>query len=328
MQQRTRQDEAFIPEIKQLQPLVERLAKRLRTRLPAHIELNDLMQEGFIGAMQACESFDPNAGVKLETYASHRILGAMMDHLRVEDYLTKNMREKVGRMQKAERRLGDELGRAPTHRELAVELSWTPAELVKLRDIQQGIFVRLDTKDGEDHHALLASLADTRIRPAESMIRVEQLQKHHREFRDTILPKMKRAQSVKTGIFNAELEMLNKCVDHVCEEAATEEATTSQCDGNLRGAELWLRVLQLIVDEEEDMERASWHAIGEAIGYSLPRNLPRALKSCLDWLEKNYPGWLADFYELCIPFSRDVAWKLKTKTKPVSKKEAISVKAQ
>jgi len=66
-------------------PLVKRVALRIRKRLPAHVELDDLFSDGVLGLVDAVTKFDASKPVRLETYARHRIRGSILDGLRAAD---------------------------------------------------------------------------------------------------------------------------------------------------------------------------------------------------------------------------------------------------
>ncbi len=60
-------------------PLVRRIALKIHRRLPAHVDVDDLIGNGTLGLVDAVAKFDPSKGVKLETYARHRVRGAILD---------------------------------------------------------------------------------------------------------------------------------------------------------------------------------------------------------------------------------------------------------
>ncbi len=63
-------------------PLVAKIAKRVKRGLPAHVDLNDLISEGYVGLVQAADRFDTNKGLAFATLAGTRIHGAIVDYLR------------------------------------------------------------------------------------------------------------------------------------------------------------------------------------------------------------------------------------------------------
>jgi RNA polymerase sigma factor for flagellar operon FliA len=103
-------------------PYIEKVARRLARRLPAHVEIDDLISSGVIGLMEAAERFDPNRVDRFEAFAEFRIRGAMLDDLRSRDTLSRDMRRLSNELRDATRRLEAQLGRAPDHEEIAKRL--------------------------------------------------------------------------------------------------------------------------------------------------------------------------------------------------------------
>src|SRR5512136_475014 len=110
-------------------PYIEKVARRLARRLPAHVEIDDLVSAGVIGLMEAAERFDPNRVDRFEAFAEFRIRGAMLDDLRARDTLSRDMRRLSNELREATRRLESELGRAPDQSELASTLGLNVDEL-------------------------------------------------------------------------------------------------------------------------------------------------------------------------------------------------------
>jgi len=94
-----------------LVPLVRRMAARMRRTLPAHIELDDLVSAGVLGLLDAANKFDARKQVKIESYARHRIRGAILDGLRSLDTASRDLRKKNKRIEKTIRDLESSLGR-------------------------------------------------------------------------------------------------------------------------------------------------------------------------------------------------------------------------
>jgi RNA polymerase sigma factor for flagellar operon FliA len=102
--------------------LVERAARRITLRTGLHAAYDDLWSAGAMGLLEAVKRYDPARGASFETFAEHRIRGAMMDELRRMDHLPRRLRSRTDDLQKARKKLGAELGREPTTEELAAEL--------------------------------------------------------------------------------------------------------------------------------------------------------------------------------------------------------------
>ncbi|GLZ31313.1 RNA polymerase sigma factor [Lentzea sp. NBRC 105346] len=113
-------------------PLVKYVAGRVGTGLPAHVDVSDLIQSGIFGLVDAIEKFEPERGLKFETYAMQRIRGAILDDLRAQDWVPRSVRSRARDVERALERLGAKLQRTPTDRELAAELKIGLAELREL----------------------------------------------------------------------------------------------------------------------------------------------------------------------------------------------------
>jgi RNA polymerase sigma factor for flagellar operon FliA len=114
--------------ILKLLPLVKRMAMQMRERLPLHVELDDLVGAGVLGLVDAVRKFDSRKDVKLESYARHRIRGAMLDGLRCVDSASRDMRKKEKSAERVYRSLEAKLGRAPDNAEIAEALGLTLAK--------------------------------------------------------------------------------------------------------------------------------------------------------------------------------------------------------
>jgi len=106
-------------------PLVRRIAGKLRSRLPANVEMDELMQAGLIGLNEALTRFEEGRGSNFETYAARRIEGAMLDALRATDTLSRDARSRLREVRTAVQKLEHRLGRSPRAKEVANELGWS-----------------------------------------------------------------------------------------------------------------------------------------------------------------------------------------------------------
>lgn len=103
-------------------PLVKRIAYHLMARLPASVQFDDLVQNGMLGLLDAMERYQEGFGAQFETYATQRVRGAMLDGLRENDWLPRNLRRELRRIEGAINQLEHTHGRAPSERELAEAL--------------------------------------------------------------------------------------------------------------------------------------------------------------------------------------------------------------
>ena len=120
--------------IEKYAPMIKHLALRIAMRLPSHIELEDLINSGVIGLMDAIEKFDPEKGVRFETYAEFRIRGAILDELRAQDWVSRSVRQKANQLSRAYAELEQKLGRAATDEEVMAELGLEREAFYKLVD--------------------------------------------------------------------------------------------------------------------------------------------------------------------------------------------------
>ncbi len=118
--------------IVQYTPLIKFIAKKISTRLPANIEVNDLVSSGVIGLMDAIEKYDPNRNNKFKTYAEFRIRGAILDELRAQDWIPRSIRDKAKVLEKAGEQLEAKMGRPPTDHELAEHLGLSVDEFYSM----------------------------------------------------------------------------------------------------------------------------------------------------------------------------------------------------
>jgi RNA polymerase sigma factor for flagellar operon FliA len=118
-------------------PLVKRLAYKIRQHLPAHVEVDDLIANGVLGLVDAVAKFDTAKRVKLESYARHRVRGAILDGLRGADPASRDMRRKNKRIQLLYRELEVKLGRPVTDEEMAAAVGISLANWHRtLREVQ------------------------------------------------------------------------------------------------------------------------------------------------------------------------------------------------
>jgi len=142
-------------------PQVRYIARRIHDRLPSHIPLDDLVQAGILGLIEALHKYDPGKNVELKTYAKHRIQGAILDSLRDLDWSPRPLRRKARQLEQAHQRLRARLGRPATEPELAMELGMELKELQHLlgdlRGLDLGSLQEEFTPSGQERDSLAAN---------------------------------------------------------------------------------------------------------------------------------------------------------------------------
>ena len=105
--------------LSEMLPMVKRIALKIREYLPAHVDVDELCANGAVGLIDAVAKFDANKRVKLETYARHRVRGAILDGLRAADPATRELRQKNKRIHMLYRELEAKVGRPVRDEEIA-----------------------------------------------------------------------------------------------------------------------------------------------------------------------------------------------------------------
>jgi RNA polymerase sigma factor FliA len=108
--------------------LVKYITNRLAINLPKSVDRNDLTSAGVLGLIKSVETFEPDRGFKFETYAGHKIRGAILDELRALDWVPRSVRQKSRELQKVFAKLENELGRAPYDDEVCESMNITMQE--------------------------------------------------------------------------------------------------------------------------------------------------------------------------------------------------------
>ena len=140
--------------VKKFAPLVKRIAYHLMARLPASVHVDDLIQAGLIGLMDAAENYDDAQGAQFETYAVQRIRGSMLDELRHADWLPRTARKTLRQIDATINKLEQKNQRVPNEVEVAkemnVELSHYQQMLLDARGHQLLYYEDLQDSDDAD----------------------------------------------------------------------------------------------------------------------------------------------------------------------------------
>lgn len=137
--------------INQFAPLVRRIAHYMMARLPASVQLDDIIQAGMIGLLDAVNRYQGSLGAQFESYAAQRIRGAILDELRQADWLPRSVRKNMRRIEAVVNALEQRFGRAPTEPELAKEMGMPLAEYQEmLQDARGCQLIYFDDLKGAD----------------------------------------------------------------------------------------------------------------------------------------------------------------------------------
>ncbi len=113
-------------------PLVKYVVGKFMMYLPSHIDQEDLFESGILGLIEAAERFDDSKNVKFKTYAFHRIRGAVLDYLRLQDWVPRSVREKDNLIKDAYNTLEQKLNRTPHTEEIAEAMGISCSDLDKM----------------------------------------------------------------------------------------------------------------------------------------------------------------------------------------------------
>ncbi|WP_319240755.1 RNA polymerase sigma factor FliA [uncultured Propionivibrio sp.] len=154
--------------VERFAPLVKRIAFHLMARLPSSVQVDDLVQNGMMGLLEAIGRFESGMGAQFETYAAQRVRGAMLDGLRENDWLPRNLRRDYRRIEAAIAKLEQEHGRPPSENELAEALGMSLAEYQKMLQDARGhqLISFEDLVDDGDEDYLERHLADGSSEPS------------------------------------------------------------------------------------------------------------------------------------------------------------------
>jgi RNA polymerase sigma factor for flagellar operon FliA len=149
--------------------MVKRVALHLKVRLPPFMELDELMQVGMIGLLEAARAFDPTKGIEFESFALSRVRGAILDEVRQLSYLPRSAVAFNKSENEAINFLVSELGRKPTQSELAEHMGDDLEEFQKKR----GNAKRFETLSMEVINDEVLGIADERSRQPDVIVEHE-----------------------------------------------------------------------------------------------------------------------------------------------------------
>jgi RNA polymerase sigma factor for flagellar operon FliA len=125
-------------------PHVKRIVYRIASHLPSNVEIDDLINSGIIGLIEAAERYDPKRDNKFMTYAMFRIEGAVLSELRSRDFLSRSNRRKSRDLEKAYLKLEQKLAREVTDEEVANEMGVELEEFHRIRSMSSISFIKFE----------------------------------------------------------------------------------------------------------------------------------------------------------------------------------------
>jgi len=125
-------------------PYVKRIVQRLAVHLPSTVDIDDLMNVGVIGLIQAVDRYDPRRDNKFMTYAIFRIKGAVLSELRARDFLSRSNRRKIRELESVYLRLEQKLGREVDDSEIAQELGVDLEQVYRTKQMSSISFISLE----------------------------------------------------------------------------------------------------------------------------------------------------------------------------------------
>lgn len=151
--------------VEQHAPLVKRIAHHLMNRLPPSVQVDDLIQSGMIGLIEAARNYDASQGASFETYAGIRIRGSMLDEIRRTDWTPRSVHRKARQVAEAVHQIEAEAGRDARANEVAERLGLSMTEYHKiLQDASSARIFSLDEPldDSSSDSGTLADMVEDR----------------------------------------------------------------------------------------------------------------------------------------------------------------------
>lgn len=184
-------------------PLVKRIAYHLKARLPATVVVDDLLQAGMMGLLEASRKYDSEQGASFETYAGIRIRGAMLDELRRNDWAPKSVHRKVRDIAEAIRSIENREGRDARDEEVVAELNISKDDYYKtLQNISTHKVVSWDDL-GIDEEAIRNTMVDYKPGLQEELERLN----FHEKLTEAIASLPERERMIVSLYYDAEMNL-------------------------------------------------------------------------------------------------------------------------
>ncbi|MDQ1287663.1 MAG: sigma-70 family polymerase sigma factor [Actinomycetota bacterium] len=235
--------------------LVGHLARETASRLPRHLDSDDLYGAGALALVQAAKSFDSSLGVPFVRFASTRVRGAMIDHMRQRDWATRSIRSRARALTTVTEELTRAMHRAPTESEVAAASGMTEQEVRQvIAGTDRASLLSLDPLTADDA-GLGAGLVDGAPRPDEALVAAERVG----YLRDAIAELPERPRRVVTGYY-----LENRQLSEIAEELGVTQSRVSQL--RAEGLDLLHEALSRLLRDDSAGGSASASAGGSAGG--------------------------------------------------------------
>ncbi len=144
---------------------------RVKVNLPPSFSFEDVVSFGIEGLIDAIEKYHPNKGAKFESYALMRIRGTIIDKIRSSDWLPRTLRRKIKEIKIATERLKQQIGRAPTTKEIADVMGMSEDKVTEIMSSDVSVNSIYDKKGtGDDSVEIIDTIEDDKsTRPEEEM---------------------------------------------------------------------------------------------------------------------------------------------------------------
>ena len=166
--------------VKEATESVRYLANRLASRLPAHVDTEDLFQMGMIGLLQSVDRFDATRGIKFQTYANRRVQGAMLDYLRSLDWRPRSVRRRNREIAEAVSNIEQRLGAAATTEDITAEMGISTSEynqwLAEGSLPRAGEFLHAEAHISAAAEDFMNTIPDTSPSPEQSVVNDQMLE--------------------------------------------------------------------------------------------------------------------------------------------------------
>ena len=176
--------------ILQYYPMVRRISYRMARRLPRYVDVEDLVNIGMLGLIDAVDRFEPGRAPSFAAYARIRVQGAIVDEMRKNDWVPRSVRDRADRLQATGQTLRQQLGREPTAAEIANHMG---VSVERLQELYRTADVRVlvSMEDGGEDEGTIGETLSTEADPDSDITR-RLLDEKVRDVLDT-LPERERA---------------------------------------------------------------------------------------------------------------------------------------